>query len=1002
MKRITVRGVVLLCAAACTTAALAGSPIGLDAMKFDNIPMLRTDARTYQASSYDRTGGNGDTGNFIRYEGSEQVLMDVAGPGCVYRMWMTGIDVGGGMIRIYLDGETTPTVEMTLGDFFSGTQAPFLSPLVENDNISSGGFICYHPIPFESGCKITTTGGGHYYNITYQKYPDATGITTFDGTADDSEIAAIWESTHTDPKADTGTSQISGTATIAAGDSLTLADIDSPGSIQGIELRLPGLEEFTQQTTIADDGRAFIGYSEFTVAIDPANNGVHLTRRLDYGIGDQKANVKVDGSLVGEWFTPGTAGSTAWLDSTFEIPGTETAGKSSITIRVEFVSAALDWNEFYYWVDSIVAGDPVQTDELDVGDTDDEAAHAYTVDGQTWEGANATSYYEDDGTSITDDGRATRDYVEFDMDISPANYGVRLVRRMDYTIADQKADVYVDDDYAGEWLTEGSIPAHFLEDPFEIPPALTTGKSSISIRIEFISSSNDWNEFYYWAYSHVGGSPVLSDELDVGDTASETAHSYYMHGPLWYGVRTFDLYTGETNAIEDILSVARVVGTWDDAASPQVDCPLGGLFGSHIGPARVNGLLGGMKDDMLYCWLPMPFANNAMLQIINDSDEDIIDLQYTIRYTPKTAADFEGLGHFYATFNELRPCILGEDYIILDVDGAGQFVGVSEARQGPGLGYLEGDERIHVDGSLTPALYGTGTEDFYNGGWYFNRGRFSLPTHGNPIMQEATGMYRYLVSDMIPFTTSLVVGIEHGATNNTTDTDIWSVALYYLQDEPLATLTDTLDVGDSASEASHAYSIVDQSWTGSSTFTYEGDDNDVDVTDDGRIHTSSSSFLATVDPDNAGVLLRRRMDYGIADQRATVVVEGTTVTTWYDAGENPFHRFRDSEIMIPASITAGKSEIDISMIVETPGDEWSEYHYWVYSLKSPAAALTPGDLNCDGVIDFGDINPFVAALSGQAGYESQYPDCEWMNADCNGDDLVDFQDINAFVALLSS
>ena len=36
--------------------------------------------------------------------------------------------------------------------------------------------------------------------------------------------------------------------------------------------------------------------------------------------------------------------------------------------------------------------------------------------------------------------------------------------------------------------------------------------------------------------------------------------------------------------------------------------------------------------------------------------------------------------------------------------------------------YLEGDERIFIDGKLTPELYGTGTEDFYESGWYFRGG----------------------------------------------------------------------------------------------------------------------------------------------------------------------------------------------------------------------------------------------------------------------------------------
>jgi hypothetical protein len=60
-----------------------------------------------------------------------------------------------------------------------------------------------------------------------------------------------------------------------------------------------------------------------------------------------------------------------------------------------------------------------------------------------------------------------------------------------------------------------------------------------------------------------------------------------------------------------------------------------------------------------------------------------------------------------------------------------------------------------------------------------------------------------------------------------------------------------------------------------------------------------------------------------------------------------------------------------------------------------------GDLNCDGVVDFDDINPFVLALSDPSAYNLAYPDCDLLNADCNGDGVVDFDDINAFVALLS-
>ena len=62
--------------------------------------------------------------------------------------------------------------------------------------------------------------------------------------------------------------------------------------------------------------------------------------------------------------------------------------------------------------------------------------------------------------------------------------------------------------------------------------------------------------------------------------------------------------------------------------------------------------------------------------------------------------------------------------------------------------------------------------------------------------------------------------------------------------------------------------------------------------------------------------------------------------------------------------------------------------------------FAPGDVNCDGSIDFGDIDPFVLALIDRPAYETSYPDCDVMQADLNGDGAVDFADIDPFVQTL--
>jgi hypothetical protein len=47
-----------------------------------------------------------------------------------------------------------------------------------------------------------------------------------------------------------------------------------------------------------------------------------------------------------------------------------------------------------------------------------------------------------------------------------------------------------------------------------------------------------------------------------------------------------------------------------------------------------------------------------------------------------------------------------------------------------------------------------------------------------------------------------------------------------------------------------------------------------------------------------------------------------------------------------------------------------------------------------------DINAFVLAFSGQAGYEANYPNCHWLYADINGDGDVGMADVNPFVSLM--
>ncbi len=57
-----------------------------------------------------------------------------------------------------------------------------------------------------------------------------------------------------------------------------------------------------------------------------------------------------------------------------------------------------------------------------------------------------------------------------------------------------------------------------------------------------------------------------------------------------------------------------------------------------------------------------------------------------------------------------------------------------------------------------------------------------------------------------------------------------------------------------------------------------------------------------------------------------------------------------------------------------------------------------GDPNCDGRLDFNDLNPFVLALIDPAAYQAQFPNCNILECDFNCDNVVNFDDINAMIS----
>lgn len=150
-----------------------------------------------QASSYDRASttpddaktwfANLDTGQYIREEQraghTEYVMMEADGPGAIVRIWSANPH---GMLRIYLDNDPTPALEVPMADFLGGHVKGVPAPIA---CVCSSGWSSYMPIPYAKHCKVTgdeiymkdDQGREHriYYHVNYRTYRRGTPVERF-------------------------------------------------------------------------------------------------------------------------------------------------------------------------------------------------------------------------------------------------------------------------------------------------------------------------------------------------------------------------------------------------------------------------------------------------------------------------------------------------------------------------------------------------------------------------------------------------------------------------------------------------------------------------------------------------------------------------------------------------------------------------------------------------------------------------------------------------------
>ena len=554
--------------------------------------------------------------------------------------------------------------------------------------------------------------------------------------------------------------------------------------------------------------------------------------------------------------------------------------------------------------------------------------------------------------SVADDGRAFTGSSKFTLKVDPANTGVKLIRRMDLRIGNQRAKVLVDGVEAGEWAPLKAEGAQWHDQVVDLPAELTAGKSEITVTNEFISSDLDFNEFTYWADSIVGGTAKRTDTLDLGPNhlAEEQAHGYVITQQVWSGTHAMAYAATEEDAArvkpsDSLLAGVRVQVTID--GKKQVDAPIGEFFGSGLGENPVRSLFFAMDPDGWYsAWWPMPHIGRATVSLVNESSYKLTGQAEvtTVRDARKAVDLVTGKTGYFTATSERGETTQGSDWTFADVTGRGKFVGVSQTMEGlladgNTRGYLEGDERVYVDGERTPAIHGTGTEDYYESGWYFNAGTYSTPFHGNSAHEvkagfctvECDGAWRLHITDSIGFQNQLDFSIEHGQQDDH-PAIYGSTAFLYTAAKFGARETDRIDTGSATSLQQHGY-VDSGAQTYDVTSVYEGDHDDTVLTDQVRATAQPIRFSTTIDPVNRGVTLRRTSDQNTAGQSAKVFVNGKDAGTWLQPLGNDRQRWLDDNYQLPPALTLGRRKLDIEL--RPTGPNWTASAYVVQSLVLP-------------------------------------------------------------------
>ncbi len=487
---------------------------------------------------------------------------------------------------------------------------------------------------------------------------------------------------------------------------------------------------------------------------------------------------------------------------------------------------------------------------------------------------------------------------------------------------------------------------------------------------------NHWYEFTYHTFTECPGRPSwskpedMSSVVELWDPAKTGLEPKTVPGAI---VDRFDvdmsgltqakaLELHEPGTITALrLSVtpedeATLFDNWiticfDGAEKPQVEAPLGCLFGVYRTALdrRIASRLVGARGPEMYCYFPMPFWKSVVVSFSSRGTTAAGRIRGEIVHAASADSVYpeSECGYFHVVYHRESPRQEGRDYRYVFARGQGQVIGHFNYRWDTSM---EEDERTYFDDICSPQLYGEGYEDDHNQGWGLRD--LSHAIYGSIASDGGAGaVWRFYIPDLYVFRSAVRQGHQvYGPNSPRGHEGMYqvgreeSVSFLYMRDEEGLVLTDELDVGNASSEKGHSYRVRGAREDRQGQWWYDGEENNVlvpapAIIDDGISTDQGSEFKVRISPDNRGVRLRRRTDKENNRQLARVYIDGGLVEErpWYSVDfERTFRdiRWLDTDFEAPAKYTAGKSELTVRIEpVSSETGRWDEFRYWVFSYR---------------------------------------------------------------------